>query len=103
MPLFLKATSATSGDAEWGSGVEGPESSTNNALPRFDGTSGTSVKNTGIVVDDSNNVTGMGMLNGITLTQIPLSTDIDTIVTISQADYDLLAPPDPRTLYLITS
>lgn len=37
-------------------------SSTNNALARFDGTGGDVVQNSGLIVDDSNNVSGMGTL-----------------------------------------
>ena len=41
-----------------GSGdVEGPASSTDNAVVRFDGTSGKFIQNSGVLVDDSNNVT----------------------------------------------
>lgn len=29
------------------------------------------------------------------------SNDIDTIVVLSQGDYDLIAEPDPNTLYII--
>ncbi len=37
--------------------AKGPASSTDNALVRFDGTDGKTVQNSGITVDDSNNVT----------------------------------------------
>ncbi len=40
--------------------AKGPASSTDNALVRFDGTDGKTVQNSGITVDDSNNVTGLG-------------------------------------------
>lgn len=42
--------------------IAGPASATDNALVRFDGTGGKTAQNSGIVVDDSNNVTGMGTL-----------------------------------------
>ena len=38
-----------------------------------------------------------------TLTGVVHSTTVTKIVTITQAAYDLLAPPDPNTLYLITA
>jgi hypothetical protein len=40
--------------------AKGAASSTDNALVRFDGTDGKTVQNSGITVDDSNNVTGLG-------------------------------------------
>lgn len=49
--------------ADTGTGdVVGPASATDNAVARFDGTTGKLVQNSGIVIDDSNNVTGMGTL-----------------------------------------
>lgn len=42
--------------------VNGPSSATDNALARFNGTTGSLLQNSGIIVDDSNNVTGMGTL-----------------------------------------
>lgn len=38
--------------------VTGPGSSTDNAIVRFDGTGGSTVQNSGIIIDDSNNITG---------------------------------------------
>jgi hypothetical protein len=40
-----------------------PVVSTDNAVPRFDGTDGTTLQNSGVTIDDSNNVAGVGMLN----------------------------------------
>lgn len=40
--------------------VTGPASATDNALVRFDGAGGKTVQNSGITVDDSNNVSGVG-------------------------------------------
>lgn len=39
--------------------VVGPASATDNALVRFDGTSGKAIQNSGIIIDDSNNITGV--------------------------------------------
>ena len=52
------------GDGNWatpaGAGdVSGPGSSTDNAIPRFDSTSGTIIQNSGITIDDSNNLYGI--------------------------------------------
>ena len=47
-----------------GSGdVVGPSSSTNDAIARFDSTTGKLVQNSGITVDDGNNVVGMNSLS----------------------------------------
>jgi len=39
--------------------VIGPGSSTDNAVARFNGTTGESVQNSGVIIDDSNNMTGI--------------------------------------------
>ena len=44
-----------------GSGsVTGPSSSTDNAVARFDGINGKFIQNSGVIVDDSNNMSGVG-------------------------------------------
>ena len=61
------------GDAIWkrwlqglqsflGSAVRGPGSSTDNAVARWDGTTGTFLNNSGVIIDDSNNVSGIANL-----------------------------------------
>ena len=44
-----------------------PGSSTDNTLPRFDGTGGKTLQGSGVVVDDTNNVSGVGTLNTHTI------------------------------------
>lgn len=39
--------------------VVGPGSSTDNAIARFNGTSGASIQNSGVIIDDSNNISGV--------------------------------------------
>ncbi len=53
--------------------VEGPSSSTDNAIARFDGTDGTKIQNSGVILDDSDNITGVNNLTtaGFTLTTNP--------------------------------
>lgn len=48
--------------------VKGPASATDNALVRFDGTDGKTVQNSGITVDDSNNVSGVGTIGSGAIT-----------------------------------
>jgi len=47
--------------------VSGPGSSTDNALPRFNGTGGGTLQDSGIVVDDSDNITGINTATASTL------------------------------------
>jgi len=61
-----------------GSGdVVGPSSATNNALPRFDTTTGKLIQDSGVIVDDSDNMTGIGniSLSG-TVDGIDIATDV---------------------------
>lgn len=50
---FELVTLAGTGD------VVGPASSTDNAISRFDGAGGTNIQNSGVTIDDSNNIQGM--------------------------------------------
>ena len=54
---------ANSGGGGGSGDVVGPSSSTNNSIARFDTTTGKLIQNSGISVDDSNNVTGMNSLS----------------------------------------
>jgi len=48
--------------AEDGDAVTGPITSTDNAVPRFDGTDGDTLQNSAVTIDDSGNVAGVGNL-----------------------------------------
>ena len=51
---------ADSSSSGGGSGdVTGPGSSTDNAVARFDGTTGKTLQNSGVIIDDSDNMTGV--------------------------------------------
>lgn len=54
--IVLNPTPGSSGD------FAGPASSTDNAIVRFDGTGGKTGQNSGVTIDDSDNVTGVGTL-----------------------------------------
>lgn len=54
-------------DPAGGDGVTGATSSTDNAVARFDGTTGHKLQNSGVIIDDSNNVTGVGNLTATAL------------------------------------
>ena len=47
-------------------GVVGPASATDNAVVRFDSTTGQVIQNSGVTIDDSNNVSGVAQLNATT-------------------------------------
>lgn len=50
--------------------VVGPASATDNALARFDGTTGKLIQNSGVSIDDSANIAGVNTLNGLLLTDL---------------------------------
>ena len=61
----LVATSST--EAAWNDIVGGPAGATDNAVARFNGTSGNAVQNSGVLIDDSDNVSGIMTLTATTL------------------------------------
>jgi len=60
-PLGVRWSAAAPGAGD----VVGPGSSTDNALVRFDGATGKLLQNSGVIVDDSDNLTLPGTLNGV--------------------------------------
>jgi hypothetical protein len=80
------------GDIDTGAAnnVVGPASATDNALPRFDGTTGKLVQNSGVIVSDTNNITGVNDLtvNGNTILQGDLTVN-GTTTTINTATLDV--------------
>ena len=57
-------TTDGSGVLSWADagGVTGPVSSTDNAIARYDSTTGALIQNSGVTIDDSNNVSGVGTI-----------------------------------------
>ena len=78
------ATPAGSGD------VSGSGATVNNTLVRWSGTSGTSIKESSIAIDDSENVTGMGTLNGKTIANLLSTNDADASGWAAVIDEDLM-------------
>ncbi|HSA84272.1 MAG TPA: MerR family DNA-binding transcriptional regulator, partial [Patescibacteria group bacterium] len=67
--------------------VIGPGSSTDHALVRFDGTTGKQLQNSGIIIDDSNNITGVNSLSILPASNITSLTLTGTNVTSSNLAY----------------
>lgn len=75
-------------------GITTPASSVDEAIVRFDGTSGLSFQNSGVTIDDSNNVAGVATLGAVTGT---FSGNISA-VNLTQAGYaDLAEISEPST------
>lgn len=84
------------GDAIWkrwlqnlqrflGNAVRGPGSSTDNAVARWDGTSGQFLNNSGVIIDDSNNVSGIANLSAsgtLTITSGNITTNGFTAISL---------------------
>lgn len=90
--------SATGSGSGAGGTISGPATTTDNALVRWDGATGSSVQNSDIIVDDSENITGV---NSITVANTGLHI-LDT-----NATHDLIIAPGSnltadRTLTLTT-
>lgn len=81
--ITVNSTSSGSGD------VVGPASSTDNAIVRFDGTTGKLIQNSDAILDDSENLTGIGNITGkaggISVTGGTGASDILTLLSTSNA------------------
>jgi hypothetical protein len=53
--IFIKLPPSGGGGGE----IEPPASSTNNAIVRWDGPAADSVQDSGVIIDDSDNITGV--------------------------------------------
>lgn len=60
--------------------VTGPLSSTDNALPRYDGVSGQVIQNSGVIVDDSDNITTPGSITASAVDLLLALVPIGTII-----------------------
>lgn len=88
------ATPAGSGDVSFNAGVAPAD----NALVRFDGTSGTLIQESGIVIDDSENVTGLGTINGKTIANLVSTDDTGSASWTWFIDDDTMASASATTL-----
>lgn len=58
--------------------VVGPASATNNAVVRFDGTTGKLIQNSAVTIDDSGNLATAGLLDGVDLSAFKSAYDVHT-------------------------
>lgn len=77
-----RITAAANGSGGGSGDVAGPASSTDNAVVRFDGTTGKLVQNSGVTIDDSNNLTATGTT---TLSRLIVTSTSANIVDIRRA------------------
>jgi cytoskeletal protein CcmA (bactofilin family) len=79
------ALTGDKGDAGDGD-VSGPGTATDNAVARFNGTGGSNLNNSGVIIDDSNNVTGVNALTvttNITASNITIVGSASTIGSVA--------------------
>lgn len=77
----------SSGGGGGGSGdVEGPASSTDNAIARFDSTTGKVIQNSAVTVDDSGNIATSGTVDGRDVSVDGTKLDTITVANIPTAD-----------------
>jgi hypothetical protein len=82
-----------SGDKGDPGDLSGPGSSTDNAVVRWDGTGGSTVQNSAVIIDDSNNITGVA---AITATGLASLADI----TLTAANPEILGGDTDGITYL---
>ena len=80
--LMLTGDKGDAGDGD----VSGPGTATDNAVVRFDGTGGSNLNNSGVIIDDSNNVTGVNALTvttNITASNITIVGSASTVGAVA--------------------
>ncbi len=88
-----------------GGDVTGPASSTDNAVVRFNGITGKAIQNSGVIIDDSNNVTGVVGLTAttVTVTSVAASSFVTLEETGAGTDtIKLQAPASIAASYTLT-
>ena len=76
--------------AALGTGTTGPGSSTDNAVVRWNGTGGNSTQNSGVLIDDSNNITLSGTVDGRDISTDGTKLDgIESGATADQTDAEI--------------
>jgi hypothetical protein len=70
--------------------VSGPASSTDNAIARWNSTGGNTIQNSGVIIDDSNNITGVVGLSAATVVTSGTATLNDIIVSTTPSNDNAL-------------
>lgn len=107
--MYIKKDNGTASIVQIGAGgtssgnVVGPSSSTNNALVRFDGTTGELIQNSGVIVDDNNNINANSFFSGYSNvtasgTQIVLTIASVPVYTVTGSGGQTFKLPDATTL-----
>lgn len=87
-PSGLKWQTAGAGTGD----VVGPASSTDNAIARFDSTTGKIIQNSGVTISDVNVLTAEGLIDSsLTINQIVATNGSKQLVTLDTATYPTLA------------
>jgi len=68
--------------------LSGPDTATNNGLARYNGTTGTSIKDSGILVDDTDNITGAVEISASTSISTPMITSAGSAVSFNNKNID---------------
>lgn len=77
--------------------VYGPASSTDNAIVRWSGTGGTTIQNSGIIIDDSDNISGITNVTGSDTNLVTGTAGTSGDLSIWNVDGDLVDGPTPPT------
>lgn len=101
--LTTDGSSASWGTPAGSGDVVGPTSATANGIARFNSTTGKLIKNSGVTIDDNNNVTANSFLNGFTSiaasgTQITLTVSSVPSYVITGSGGQVIQLPNATTL-----
>ncbi len=80
-----------------GGGVKGPAFSSDNAIARYHGSSDDTILNSGVIIDDSNNITGVTTLEcqeAVVPSDFNLKESIKNIISLNPATFAYKTTPD---------
>lgn len=78
-----------------GGDVSGPGSATGDAIVRFDGTGGKTIQNSGVTIDDSDNMSGVNNVTGVDTNFVTGTAGTDGDLAAWNSDGDLVDGPTP--------
>ena len=74
-----------------GGDVTGPATTTDNAIARWDGTTGNKIQDSSVLIDDSDNVSGIGTLSAGSTTVTALSVSDGNITNVGDIALDTIS------------